>query len=89
MTNSDWISIAAIALTVFMAFVGWMTAIWMRAGTTLQEIKQLGTQVAALAVAFDSQDRRIDHLATRLTIIETRQHVAPITGAGDHAMASQ
>lgn len=77
MSAGDWIAIAGIAVTVFCAFVAWMSATFMRAGKILEEVKQIGSQVRTLTSAFDSQEKLVTGLDKRVTVIETRNHHQP------------
>ena len=77
MTAGDWIAIAGIAVTVFCAFVAWMSATFMRVGKILAEVRQIGSQVRTLTSAFDSQEKAVTGIDKRLAVVESRNHQPP------------
>lgn len=68
----NWISIAAIFTTVFLAGMGWMSAMFIRIGKVLQEIRGIKNQVDVLGTAFDSQVKVANTHEVRLTKMEER-----------------
>ena len=81
MSIGDWIGLATLLFTIFCAFVGWLSATYMRIGKVLAEIRRLKNQVDVLSDAFDSQARIINAHAIKLTTVEIKldSHLEDLT----------
>lgn len=77
MSAGDWIAIAGLCVTVFIAFVAWMSATFMRVGKILEEVRHIGGQVKSLTSGFDSQEKFLAGLDKRITVIESQENTPP------------